>query len=196
MIARPKMSQIEWKPIEIRASKVGQRLTLFLPRYGRVEVCARLTAGKRGLWPAIWLMPSESKFGTWPKSGEIDVMENVGYEPGVVRASVHTEHNHRRRGNHNRRVAGVRDCHDEFHVYAVDWTSERLDFYVDDRKFYTYANDHKGHAQWPFDEAFHLILNVAVGGSWGGRRGVADDACPAEMAVAFVKAFQRREDAT
>ena len=164
-------------------------------RYGRVEVCARLTPGKRGLWPAIWLMPSASKFGKWPKSGEIDVMENVGYEPGVIRASVHTEHNHRRRGNHNRRVAGVRDCHDDFHVYAVEWTAERLDFFVDDRKFYTYANEHKGHEQWPFDEPFHLILNVAVGGSWGGRRGIADDACPAEMAVAYVKVFQRAEDA-
>lgn len=160
--------------------------------YGRIEVCAKLTAGKRGLWPAIWLMPTKSRYGVWPKSGEIDVMENVGYEPGVVRASVHTEHNHRRRGNHNRRVAGVPDAHDDFHVYAIEWTSEQIEFFIDERRYYVYRNEHKGHAQWPFDEPFHLILNVAVGGEWGGRRGIDDSAFPSEMEVAFVKVFQRR----
>ena len=137
-------------------------------------------------------MPTKSRYGVWPKSGEIDVMENVGYEPGVVRASVHTEHNHRRRGNHNRRVAGVPDAHDDFHVYAIEWTSEQIEFFIDERRYYVYRNEHKGHAQWPFDEPFHLILNVAVGGEWGGRRGIDDSAFPSEMEVAFVKVFQRR----
>ena len=79
-------------------------------------------------------------------------------------------------------------------VYAVEWTSEKIEFFVDDRKYYTYGNEGKGHEQWPFDEPFHLILNVAVGGSWGGRRGIDDSAFPAAMEVAFVKVFQRRPD--
>ena len=118
-------------------------------------------------------------------------MENVGWEPGVIRASVHTEKNHRRRGNHNRRVSGVRDAHDAFHVYACEWAPDELRFFVDDRKFYTYKNERKGPEQWPFDKAFHVILNVAVGGTWAARRGVDDAAFPAAMEVAFVKVFQR-----
>ena len=83
-------------------------------RYGRVEVCAKLPPGKPGLWPAIWMMPSRSVYGKWPLSGEIDLMENVGWEPGVVRASIHTAKNHRRWGNHNRRVSGVLRGYDQF----------------------------------------------------------------------------------
>ena len=161
-------------------------------RYGRVEVCAKLPPGKPGLWPAIWMMPSRSVYGKWPLSGEIDLMENVGWEPGVVRASIHTARNHRRRGNHNRRVSGVKDAHTAFHVYACDWTPDRVEFFVDDRKFYSYKNEGRGAEQWPFDQDFHLILNVAVGGAWAARRGIDDSAFPCAMEVAFVKVFQRR----
>ena len=161
-------------------------------RYGRVEVCAKLPPGKPGLWPAIWMMPSRSVYGKWPLSGEIDLMENVGWEPGVVRASIHTAKNHRRRGNHNRRVSGVKDAHAAFHVYACDWTPDRVEFFVDDRKFYSYKNEGRGAEQWPFDQDFHLILNVAVGGAWAARRGIDDSAFPCAMEVAFVKVFQRR----
>lgn len=193
-------------------------------RYGRIEVCAKLPPGKPGLWPAIWMMPSRSVYGTWPLSGEIDLMENVGWEPGVVwhsvlggafdlrprdflsaatpserdavtaqvRASIHTAKNHRRRGNHNRRVSGVKDAHAAFHVYSCDWTPDSLEFYVDDRKFYSYKNEGRGKEQWPFDQDFHLILNVAVGGAWAARRGIDDSAFPCAMEVAFVKVFQRR----
>ena len=76
----------------------------------------------------------------------------------------------------------------------VEWTHESLDFYVDDRKFYSYRNINKGPTQWPFDEVFHLILNVAVGGTWGDRHGIDDAAFPTAMEIAFVKVFQRRED--
>ena len=119
-------------------------------------------------------------------------MENVGWEPGVVRASIHTAKNHRRRGNHSRRVSGVKDAHTAFHVYACDWTPDRVEFFVDDRKFYTYKNEGRGAEQWPFDQDFHLILNVAVGGAWAARRGIDDSAFPCAMEVAFVKVFQRR----
>ena len=133
-----------------------------------------------------------SVYGKWPLSGEIDLMENVGWEPGVVRASIHTARNHRRRGNHNRRVSGVKDAHTAFHVYACDWTPDRVEFFVDDRKFYSYKNEGRGSEQWPFDQDFHLILNVAVGGAWAARRGIDDSAFPCAMEVAFVKVFQRR----
>ena len=119
-------------------------------------------------------------------------MENVGWEPGVVRASIHTAKNHRRRGNHNRRVSGVKDAHTAFHVYACDGTPDRVEFFVDDRKFYSYKNEGRGAEQWPFDQDFHLILNVAVGGAWAARRGIDDSAFPCAMEVAFVKVFQRR----
>lgn len=133
-------------------------------KYGRFEVCAKLTPPKRGLWPAIWMMPTTSQCGKWPNSGEIDIMENVGYEPGVVRASIHTANNHRRRGNHLRRLCGVRDAHDTYHVYALEWDEDTINIFVDDRRYLRYENKRSGPDQWPFDQPFHLILNVAVGG--------------------------------
>jgi len=158
-------------------------------KYGRVEVRAMLPKG-RGLWPAIWALPTEWKYGSWPKSGEIDIMEHVGYEPDSVYGTVHTEKfNH---VIHTQVGKAVKiNPYDSYHVYAIEWYEDRMDFFVDDEKYFSFKNTGKGAPEWPFDQNFHLILNVAVGGGWGGKKGVDDSIFPATMKVDYVRVYQK-----
>ena len=158
-------------------------------KYGRVEVRAMLPKG-RGLWPAIWALPTEWKYGNWPKSGEIDIMEYVGYEPDSIYGTVHTE-----KFNHtiNTQVGKALKInpYDGYHVYAVEWFKDKIDFFIDDQKYLTFKNNGKGSAYWPFDQNFHIILNMAVGGNWGGKKGVDDSIFPATMKVDYVRVYQK-----
>lgn len=158
-------------------------------KYGRVEVRAMLPKG-RGLWPAIWALPTDWKYGDWPKSGEIDIMEHVGYEPDSVYGTVHTaKFNHT---IHTQVGKGVKiNPYDAYHVYAIEWYKDRIDFFVDDQKYLTFKNTGKGAPEWPFDQNFHLILNMAVGGNWGGKKGVDDSIFPATMKVDYVRVYQK-----
>jgi beta-glucanase (GH16 family) len=159
-------------------------------KHGRVEVRAKLPAG-RGTWPAIWMLNARLDM-VWPKDGEIDIMEHVGYEPGVVHGTVHTEaYNHVLKTEKGGQTT-IADASTAFHTYAIDWTRERIDFYVDDQKYYSFSKSVNGadHSQWPFDEPFYLILNVAVGGNWGGQKGVDDTIFPQRMEVDWVRVYQ------
>ncbi len=158
--------------------------------YGRIEVKAKLPKGK-GTWPAIWMLSTEWKYGGWPASGEIDIMEHVGYDPGVVHGTIHTEsYNHVKKTQKEEKIT-VADAQDAFHVYAIDWTKDKMDFYVDDKMYHSVsraANDTFN--EWPFDQKFHLIMNVAVGGNWGGAQGVDESIWPQKMEVDYVRVYQ------
>lgn len=159
--------------------------------YGMIEARAKLPCG-RGTWPAIWMLPQGG--GSWPREGEIDIMEHVGHRPGVVHGTVHTEaYNHvakTERGG----TAPVPDACDAFHEYRVTWTTGRIAFAVDGRDYYVFDNDGSGQtATWPFDGPFHLILNVAVGGAWGGAEGVDEAALPQRMEIDWVRVYQHNE---
>ncbi|WP_423128353.1 glycoside hydrolase family 16 protein [Gaoshiqia sp. Z1-71] len=158
-------------------------------KYGRVEVRAQLPQG-RGLWPAIWMLPTENNYGGWPKSGEIDIMEHVGYNPDSVFFTVHTEHFNHMIGTQKGKSAYLAEMYDAFHVYAIDWDEHQIDFFVDGNFQHTFKNSGKGPGDWPFDQAFYLLLNVAVGGNWGGKHGVDDQVFPAAMLIDYVRVFQ------
>jgi beta-glucanase (GH16 family) len=161
--------------------------------YGRIEVRARLPAG-RGSWPAIWTLGSTTPL-KWPDDGEIDIMEHVGFDPGVVHASVHTkQYNHVARTQRTARVQ-VPDAQRTFHVYAVEWERDRIRALVDDREFFAFAREEGGKAVWPFDAPQHLLLNVAVGGNWGGRHGVDPASLPYIFEVDYVRVYQRPQGA-
>ena len=140
-------------------------------KYGRVEVRAMLPKGK-GIWPAIWMLPTDWKYGGWPKSGEIDVMEHVGYEPDTIHGTVHTEAFNHVINTQIGKATSVADLYSTYHIFAAEWFEDRIDFYVDDQKYLTFKNSGKGSKEWPFNEQFHLLMNVAVGGNWGGSRGL------------------------
>ena len=158
--------------------------------YGRIEASARLPRG-RGTWPAIWMMPTDRAYGNWPECGEIDIMEHVGYDPAVVHGTVHTGAYNHLKDTHLGNSLNINGFNESFHVYAIEWTPDKIDFFIDDQKYFTFENDHKGDFMtWPFDKHFHLILNIAIGGGWGGRKGIDPALTEATMEVDYVRAYR------
>ncbi len=159
--------------------------------YGRFEIRAKLPSG-RGTWPAIWMLPTDWAYGGWPASGEIDIMEHVGFAPDSIHGSVHTAAYNHARGTQRTNTIVVRDSERRFHVYAMEWTPDRIDFFVDDTWYHSFIKVGSASETWPFDKRFHLILNVAVGGMWGGMKGVDNDIWPQQMQIDYVRVFQQR----
>jgi beta-glucanase (GH16 family) len=156
--------------------------------FGFVEVRAKLPCGT-GTWPAIWMLSTPPQ-AQWPDDGEIDIMEHVGFDPGVVHGTVHTGAYNHTRGNQKSATTNIPDVCNEFHRYQLDWTRTRITIGVDDRNYYQYSNDGSGNAEWPFDSPQFLILNVAVGGDWGGQMGVNDSVFPVRMEIDYVRVYQ------
>lgn len=159
--------------------------------YGYIEVKAKLPEGL-GTWPAIWMLPEENRHGGWPKNGEIDIMEHVGYDPGKVHGTVHTEAFNHSIGTQKGAQLMVSDFQNDFHVYAIDWTEEKIDFFIDGQKYFTFGNTGNDYKEWPFSQPFHLILNIAVGGNWGGAKGVDASIWPQRMEVDYVRVYDKK----
>jgi len=158
--------------------------------YGRIEVSAKIPAG-RGTWPAIWMLPTDWEYGDWPSSGEIDIMEHVGYDPNVIHGSIHTLAYNHTIGTQKTAQLTVPTALTIFHKYAIEWFEDHIDFFIDDTKYFTFTNENKGWQYWPFDKRFHLILNLAVGGNWGGAEGIDVAAFPANMEVDYVRIYKK-----
>lgn len=159
--------------------------------YGFFEVRARVPCG-RGAWPAAWLLPVAD--AVWPAGGEIDIMEHVGHDPGVVHGTVHTSRYNHTRGTERGGRKRVADACGAFHRYQVLWTPEGINFGVDDVGYYAFRNDGRGDpATWPFDKPFYAILNLAVGGDWGGAEGVDRRAFPQALEVDYIRVFQTED---
>ena len=156
--------------------------------YGRFEARAKLPAGV-GTWPAIWLLPTDWAYGGWPDSGEIDIMEHVGFDPGRVHVTVHTGAYSDISSTLKTSVMPVVDATSQFHRYRVDWTPDAIRGYIDDVPVFEFHNEGRGADAWPFDQRFHWLLNIAVGGDWGGKQGVDAAAFPATLQVDYVRVY-------
>jgi len=157
--------------------------------YGRIEVKAKLPAG-RGTWPAIWMLPTDSQYGGWPKSGEIDIMEHVGYDQDNVHFSTHSEAYYFKINTQKTAKKIIKGVSEDFHIYRLDWTPESIKGYYDNEKVFEFINEHKTYKEWPFNKRFHLLLNVAVGGDWGGSEGIDDNIFPQKMQVDYVRYYK------
>jgi beta-glucanase (GH16 family) len=157
--------------------------------YGRFEVRAKLPRG-RGTWPAIWMLSTDAHYGNWPASGEIDIMEHVGYDQNKVHFSVHTSAFNHTLNTQKSASKIVSDASDAFHNYRLDWTPYAVRGFIDGVQYFEFINDGKGFTSWPFDKRFHLLLNIAVGGNWGGAQGVDNAIFPARMEIDYVKVFK------
>jgi beta-glucanase (GH16 family) len=159
-------------------------------RYGRIEVKAKLPKG-RGVWPAIWMLGIDRERAGWPRCGEIDIMEYVGFEPNTIHANIHTgKYNHVKKTGKGSRIQ-VEKPYDSFHVYAIEWSPERIDFFADENKYFTYEKEpNAGSDAWPFDKPFYLILNLAIGGAWGGQKGIDDSIFPARYEIDYVRIYE------
>ncbi len=157
--------------------------------YGRFEIRAQLPTGL-GTWPAIWMLSTDWAYGGWPASGEIDIMENVGYDPDTIVGSAHTQSYNHVKGTHKNAKIYCPDSYRTFHVYALEWEKEEYRLYVDDTHFFTFKNEGTGPDEWPFDKPFHLLLNLAVGGNWGGQKGIDDALFPHHFRIDYVRVYR------
>jgi beta-glucanase (GH16 family) len=158
-------------------------------QYGKIEVKAKIPAGV-GTWPAIWMLAEG--IDEWPDDGEIDIMEHVGFNQGYIHGSIHCKKYYHSIGTQKTDTIHVPDCSDTFHVYSVEWNKDSLQVAMDGKTFFTFANEHKGYEYWPFDNKMFLILNIAVGGNWGGQKGVDDSVFPAQMVIDYVRVYQKK----
>lgn len=157
--------------------------------YGKIEISAKLPAG-RGLWPAAWMLGTNIKEAGWPACGEIDIMEHVGYNRDSIFGTVHTAaYNHIKRTQKGA-TAKIKDPYQRFHTYSIEWTPEKIDFMLDHKVYYSVSNEKKTRAEWPFDDPFYLLLNIAVGGNLGGMKGVDERIFPAVMEVDYVRVYK------
>lgn len=159
--------------------------------YGRIEVRAKLPEGA-GLWPAIWMLPTEDKYGGWAKSGEIDIMEYRGQTPNEVLGTLHYGDawpKNAYSGSPYQLTEGT--FSDGFHTFAVEWREGKIQWYVDGKLVQTQTKWHSTGGEYPapFDQKFFLILNLAVGGGFVGEVG-SDTKFPAQMLVDYVRVYE------
>lgn len=163
-------------------------------QYGKIEVLAKLPEGN-GTWPAIWMLPESlrRKEEVWPTSGEIDIMEHVGKDPNMVHTSLHTQlynHIHNTQISHFEKLS---DVFNTYHLYGVEWEPDSIKFFIDNKLFYEAFKGQDGkntsNDGWPFDKPYFLILNLAIGGNWGGE--IDEAIFPAEMQIDYVRVYQK-----
>lgn len=156
---------------------------------GRIEVRAKLPAGK-GTWPAVWMLGTNIEKAGWPTCGEIDIMEHVGYQKDSIYGTVHTKSYNHIIGTQKTKSIFIENPYSQFHIYSIEWTPEKIDFLMDGKVYNHFENEHKSVNEWPFDYPFFIILNLAIGGNWGGKYGVDDSIFPATMEVDYVRVYQ------
>lgn len=185
IVARKEQAVSDRNYTSARINSKGKGFT----KYGKIEARISVPSGA-GTWPAFWMMPEANVYGTWPKSGEIDIMEHVGSDPTMISHAVHTANKNGSLGNNwfNKQYLNVENV---FHVYSIIWQEDNIKFYIDDVKSVTlYRNLTEDYKGWPFDQNFYVILNLALGGTMGGT--INDDIFnnPVEMKVDYVRIYQ------
>ncbi len=163
-------------------------------KYGKVEISAKVPTGK-GTWPALWMMPTYNEYGSWPRSGEIDIMEYIGVEPQKLHYTCHFEGTdgtgHQSSGTGSTLIANP---FNQFIKYTMIWTPDKIEWFANDRKFHEYSKQSTfDYRRWPFDKEFYLILNLAYGGSWGGYAGVDDTKLPHKFLIDYVRVYQLQD---
>ncbi len=163
--------------------------------YGRMEARAKIPDYKgKGIWPAIWMLGTNIGEIGWPNSGEIDIMEYVSYNPDSVVFSIHSVANNHKDGTQvSTGFVGLPTAEEEFHNYGILWDEESLSFYIDDIDNVVLTFDRPeeyDQNNWPFDKPFYFLLNIAVGGDWGGLMGVDDSIFPATMDIDYIRVWQ------
>ena len=160
-------------------------------QYGRIEARIKMPQGV-GTWPALWLMPVENKFGHWPRSGEIDLMEHVGRDLDTLFFCLHTEDYNHTKDTDYKKVIHIPGLTDDFHKFGLEWKEGSITYFLDDKEMVKYTKGEDGKTTspsgWPFDEHFYLIINLAIGGKFGGE---VDPSClPQEFIVKDIKIYK------
>lgn len=159
--------------------------------YGKVEVLAMVPKGL-GTWPAIWLLGESIKTDGWPLCGEIDMMEHVGHTPNEIHMSLHTMAKNHKKNNHETKFLMIPDATTHFKKYSMVWDHQSISFYIDDVHIVTFNKPLNATKEnWPYDQPFYLIINLAIGGWWGGK--IDDNIFPVTFKIKHVKIYERSE---
>jgi beta-glucanase (GH16 family) len=150
-------------------------------KYGRFEARAKLPYGQ-GIWPAIWMLPTDWVYGGWPVSGEIDIMEELGQQANKVYGTIHYGDPHQQQQGIYTLPSGY--FLSNFHIFACEWDSSSISFFVDSTKYFT------THISKPFDQRFHFVLNLAIGGNWPGNPDYTTS-FPQKMIIDYIRVFQK-----
>lgn len=155
--------------------------------YGRMEARMKVPGGN-GPWSAFWMMPDDQSRG-WPSCGEIDIVENVGWDHAMFHGTIHNN-----KLNHvmKTQVMGSANADpNQFHVFAIEWYPTHIAWFLDGREYHRFNNPNRGDDYWGFDKRYHLILNLAIGGDWGSVRGLDPNIWPRQMLVDYIRVWQR-----
>lgn len=156
--------------------------------YGKFEIRAKLPRG-RGTWPAIWLLAATNPLN-WPADGELDIMEEVGYNPNVIVGSAHNKTYFGSNSKSNSKF--IASAQDSFHVYTLEWTEYNTIWSIDGVEFHGYGNSGNGTDSWPYQKKFFMLLNTAIGGDWGGAQGIDDSIFPQSFLIDYVRVYQKK----
>ena len=155
-------------------------------QYGRLEARAKLPVGQ-GMWPAFWMLGSNLKEAGWPKCGEIDILEYIGREPHTAFTTLHTQDSY---GNSiNTKKTIIPNIENGYHIYAIEWTKDKIEFFVDKDLVYTFQPAIKNENTWPFNQPFYFLINLAIGGNFGGPA-VDDMVFPQQYYIDYVRVYQ------
>lgn len=167
-------------------------------KYGKIEMSAKLPSGK-GSWPAFWMLPDSIREGVlWPLCGEIDIMEYAaGVDPKALHVSLHSQLYNHTINTQETAVTSLEGLSEGFHKYTCEWAEDEISFSVDDKIIATFYKNKRTNGEakeaseeaWPFDQPFHLLLNLAVGGMFGGE--VDDEQLPYTYEIDYVRVWQR-----
>lgn len=155
-------------------------------QYGKIEARIKIPTGK-GIWPAFWMLGSNISKVNWPKCGEIDILEYVGRNPNKIYTSLHTQDSHGK--TINTKITDIKGIEDGFHLYAIDWTKDKIEFFVDDKSVYVFSPEIKNENTWPYNQPFYIILNGAVGGNFGGQD-IDNGIFPQEFLIDYIRVYQ------
>ncbi len=157
--------------------------------YGKIVIKAKIPQGV-GTWPAIWMLATDQNYGTnyWPDNGEIDIMEHVGFDPNVIHANIHTLAYHHSIGTNKGNSTKLATAISDFNEYSCEWTPNEIKMSIGKDVLFTF-NREAGFEKWPFNKPFHLLLNIAVGGNWGGQKGIDESVFPQKMEVDYVRFY-------
>ena len=160
-------------------------------QYGKVEIRAQVPVGL-GTWPALWMLGENIGEVPWPRCGEIDMMEHVGYNPDTVFTTIHTQAYNHTIGTQKIAATYLPTADDAFHTYGIEWNEQKIDFLIDSTQVFTVEKQPSDtEAEWPFDQPFFLIINFAFGGGWGGLQGVDKASLPQRYVIDYVRIYQR-----
>ncbi|HCE45094.1 MAG TPA: glycosyl hydrolase [Lentisphaeria bacterium] len=183
----------EWKTRNEFAGYTAASLTTyqkFNVKYGRIEAKAKIPQGL-GVWPAIWMLGDSRNTGKgWPVCGEIDIMEFVGKEPSKIHGTAHYSKVGKHKSSGGKLV--TEKPFDDFHIYAVEWSPEKIDFYFDEQKYHTFNVADADEAGYnAFKEQFYILMNFAIGGQWGGK--IDDKILPQKFLIDYVRVYQKTD---